>query len=178
MVIKELKKVLLDSNNINKIVDKINQKYSELYNSSRTDIEDTEKEIKDIQNKINNLMKLVADGLYNDDIKQKLEDLENDKTNLNIRLNRLKNISNNKTLDKNDIIKVINFDIDKLNSNDKLSIKNLLNKYINKIIVDYPNLKIHFKFSSNIDNSVKEAKKTNEIIRPFMWLLLREALQT
>lgn len=104
-------------------------------------------------------MRLVADGLYNDDIKQKLEDLENDKTNLNVRLNRLKNISNNKTLDRTDIIKVINFDIDKLNSNDKLSIKNLLNKYINKIIVDYPNLEIHFKFSSNIDNSVKEAKK-------------------
>ena len=98
-------------------------------------------------------MRLVADGLYNDDIKQKLEDLENDKTNLNVRLNRLKNISNNKTLDRNDIIKVINFDID------KLSIKNLLNKYINKVIVDYPNLEIHFKFSSNIDNSVKEAKK-------------------
>ena len=159
LVINELKKVLLDSKNINKIVDKINQKYSELYNSSRTDIEDTEKEIKDIQNKINNLMRLVADGLYNDDIKQKLEDLENDKTNLNVRLNRLKNISNNKTLDRNDIIKVINFDIDKLNSNDKLSIKNLLNKYINKIIVDYPNLEIHFKFSSNIDNTVKQAKK-------------------
>ena len=62
----------------------------------------------------------------------------------------MKNISNNKTLNKNDILKVINFDIDKLNSNDRLGIKNLLNKYINKIIVDYPNLEIHFKFTSNI----------------------------
>lgn len=99
-------------------------------------------------------MRLVADGLYNDDIKQKLEDLENDKTNLNVRLNRLKNISNNKSLNRNDIIKAINFDIDKLNSSDKLCLKNLLNKYIKKIIVDYPNLEIYFKFSSNIDNSV------------------------
>ena len=56
----------------------------------------------------------MSEGLYNDDIKQKLEDLENNKTNLNVRLNRLKNISNNKTLNKNDILKVINFDIDKL----------------------------------------------------------------
>lgn len=56
-----------------------------------------------------------------------------------------------------------NFDIDKLNSNDKLSIKNLLNKYINKIIVDYPNLEIHFKFSSNIDNAVKQAKKNERV---------------
>ena len=159
LVINELKKVLLDSNNIDKIVNKINQKYSELYNSAKNDIEDTEKEIKDTQNKIGNLIKLVADGLYNDDIKQKLETLENDKTNLNIRLNRLKNISNNKTLNKNDILKVINFDIDKLNSNDRLGIKNLLNKYINKIIVDYPSLEIHFKFSSNIDNTIKQAKK-------------------
>ena len=83
-------------------------------------MQDTEKEIKDVQNKINNLMRLVADGLYNDDIKQKLDDLENDKTNLNVRLNRLKNISNNKSLDKKDIMKIINFDIDKLNSSDKL----------------------------------------------------------
>jgi len=159
LVIDELKKVLLNPNNIDKIVDKINEKYSLLYNSSKTDIEDTEKEIKDVQNKINNLMRLVADGLYNDDIKQKLEDLENDKTNLNVRLNRLKNISNNESLNRNDIIKAINFDIDKLNSSDKLCLKNLLNKYIKKIIVDYPNLEIYFKFSSNIDNSLKSTKK-------------------
>lgn len=95
-------------------------------------MQDTEKEIKDVQNKINNLMRLIADGLYNDDVKQKLDDLENNKTNLNVRLNRLKNISNNKSLNKNDIMKIINFDIDKLNSSDKLGLKNLLNKYIYK----------------------------------------------
>ena len=176
LVINELKRVLLNPNNIDKIVDKINQKYSELYKSSRNDIANTEKEIKDVQNKINNLIRLVADGLYNDDIKQKLDDLENDKTNLNVRLNRLKNISNNKSLDRNDIIKVINFDIDKFNSNDKLSIKNLLNKYINKIIVDYPNLEIYFKFSSNIDNAIKQAKK-NERDNSFVCMAPRVGLE-
>ena len=52
------------------------------------------------------------------DIKQKLEDLENNKTNLNVRL---------------------------------------------------------IKFSSNIENTVKQAKKTNEIIRPFVLLLLLDS---
>ena len=30
---------------------------------------------------------------------------------------------------------------------------------VQKIIIDYPNLEIYFKFSSNIDNSLKSTKK-------------------
>ena len=163
LIISELKNVLLNPNNIDKIVDKINEKYSELYNSSKTDISDTEKEIKDIQIKINNLMRLVSDGLYNDDIKNNLENLENNKTNLNVRLNKLKNISNNKELDKNTIIKAINIDIDALNLSDKLVVKNMLSKYISKIVVDYPSIEIHFRFTSGIDNTVKSATKNRQI---------------
>ena len=73
-------------------------------------------------------------------------------------------------------MKIINFDIDKLNSSDKLGLKNLLNKYINKIIVDYPSLEIFFKFSSSIDNAVKQTKKTNEI-RSFVWLPVLDSNQ-
>lgn len=66
-MLNELKRVLLNPNNIDKIVDKINEKYSYIYNSSRTDIKDSEKEIKDVPNKINNLMRLIADGFYDND---------------------------------------------------------------------------------------------------------------
>ena len=45
--------------------------------------------------------------------------VKNNKTNLNVRLNRLKNISSNKTLNRNDIIKAINFDIDNYDLNFK-----------------------------------------------------------
>ena len=50
-----------------------------------------------------------------------------------------------------------------------LNLVDLLNKYIKKIIVDYPNLEIYFKFSSNIDNSLKSTKK-NERDNSFVCL--------
>ncbi len=139
-------------------MENINRNYKVIYDNSRNDIKELDTRLKTIQSKINNILRLVSDGVYNDDIKESLEKLENDKTNISIEINKLKKVSEHKDLNKEDIIKCINTDIDKLNNNDRKNIKNILCKYIKEIKVDYQNIEISFRFNSNISNSHTKAK--------------------
>ena len=95
-------------------------------------------------------MRLVSDGLYNEDVKENLEKLEIAKSILTVKLNTLSTISKTPSLNRDDIVSVIQTNIDKLNSTDKNYVKTLLQKYIKLIKLEYPYIEIHFRFNVNI----------------------------
>lgn len=115
-----------------------------------------QKEKQDTQNKIENLLKLIEQGIITSDTKQQLQKLENKLTDLNIQI-ILK--ENNKPVNKTEII---NFIENTLSSTPEIIIDNL----IKKIILYDDKVEIYYKYTNEIvflENILENPIYTNEV---------------
>ena len=162
LVMNELQKLLLLPSNLDILVNKVNEKYLELNDNNNIDSSNIENELTVVQNKINNFMRLIADGIYNDDIKNNISNLEDEKNNLNIKLKSYTDVPKIKKISKADILDILKLDIKNLKSSDKVILKNILNKYIEKIVVNFPQVEVKFKVNFANFQKSSNMQKINE----------------
>lgn len=146
-IIKLLTEKLLNSYEIEKLAQKINEKYTTIYNESFENQKELQKEIKDKENQINNITNAIADGVCSPALLTKLQQLEDIKKTLEEQLQFTNNI--NKTAEiKPDMIKYfLKKDIDKLVKNTKA--KEILKKWIKKIEVYDDEIIVNFSIDGN-----------------------------
>ncbi len=151
IVITELKKKLNSVINDTKLLEKVNEKYKELYDNVETDLEITNKKLATVNSKINNINKAIVDGLYSPELKQQMNELQNEKNILEQEANMIKSVSARKKLSIEDVNKIIIEDLLNLDSSNPETVKNTIHKYVTEIIITPNNINLKIAFGdSNI----------------------------
>lgn len=145
-IIKTLYEKILNGNSIESLLDKVQIEYNKLINENSIYLNELKMELKEINKQIDNLI-LLASKKPLKSILEKIEILESQKEDIKYRLNLDVTASGKITTEK--IRKILNQDIQELKSNSsKIELKNLIKKYIKKIIVGEDNIIIQYHFSS------------------------------
>lgn len=87
MVIDELEKEMFSSNAIEKLSQKIYEYANSQQSEIKSDIKMFEKELKEIQFQIDNIVNAIANGMFHESMKEKMDSLEKRKSELNFYLN-------------------------------------------------------------------------------------------
>lgn len=124
-------KDILDDNVLGKVVDELLAYQKE--NQSSKYASALNKQLKDVNKKIDNLLNAIEQGIFTDSTKSRLEDLENQKANIEISISAEK--YKNRGYSKEQILYFLNSFKDK-DINDEEYKKNLLKTFINQIVID------------------------------------------
>ncbi len=139
-------KRLLDTEEVNKLIEQINAIYKNMRNESIEDIDDLKIRIKNKQNEIDNIVNAIASGISSPTLLSNLEKAEDIKAMLEKELSLKMTVSNNESISMDLIKKVLQKDIDAISS--KQSLKNVIQKWIKKIEVHSDCLLIYFNFDN------------------------------
>ena len=139
-------KKLLDTDEVNTLIEKINSVYSVMYNESKEDLSSLKNRIKEKQTQIDNMVNAIASGLSSPTLLSNLERAEDVKAMLEKELDLKSNITKTQSISIDTIKAVLKKDIDAINS--KQSLKNVIKKWIKKIEVHSDYLLIYFNFDN------------------------------
>lgn len=147
VVIKSLSDKLLNSNEIEKLEKLVNKQYKEIYNNTCEQSELIETQLKDTQTQINNILSVLAHKPDSIALLEKLDELENAKSNLQKQLQIKSNITKTPEFTADLIKRILKQDIIKLSKNTEA--KEILKKWIEKIEVYENDIIVHFIIGGN-----------------------------
>lgn len=145
-VIKALYNKILNGNSVDTLLDKVQIEYKKLTEKNNICLDSLKHELKDINKKIDNLTLLASENPLKS-ILSKMQDLEEQKEDIIFRLDHLDLTANN-TITPQKVKDALNKDIQSLQKGSKIEIKNLIHKYIKKIIVAEDKIEIDYTFSN------------------------------
>lgn len=137
---------LLDTEEVNKLLEKINVAYKQLYNESIEDLDSLKERITQKQKEIDNISQAIATGVHSPTLLANLEKAEDIKQLLEEELRLKSNVSSHETISIDVVKFVLQKDIDNINS--KQDLKNIIQKWIKKIEVQSDSLLIYFNFNN------------------------------
>ncbi len=152
---------LIDNNITDEFVEKVNKEYFNSKEELKDSLSLTKSNLSNIEKQIQNLVSAVASGIINDSIKNELTKLENEKTDLENKLNFLNSVKEIKEISKDDILKVIRNDINVIKTLSEEEQKVILHKYIKKILVYPDKIEITFNINNNQILATKKAMSCN-----------------
>lgn len=156
IVIAELRKKLTSFINNTDLLNKVNEKYKEFYNNTKTDLEVANRKLVTVNTKISNINKAIIDGLYTPELKEEMNMLQNEKDVLNQEIFMIKSISYKEKLSTEDINKIIQEDLLQLDNNNLEIVKKVVQKYVTEIIITPNNINIKIVIDNvNIDKGDK-----------------------
>ena len=141
-VIDELKKKLNSIIDNTVLLEKVNNKYKELYDNVESDLEIANRKLATVNSKINNINKAIIDGLYSPELKEEMGTLQHQKDMLEQEINMINSISSKEKLSIEDVNKIIMEDLLKLDSNNLEIVKNTIRKYVTEIIITPNNINL------------------------------------
>jgi len=144
-ILKLLTTKLLDSTEIDAVVDKVNKEYQKMYEESFDTTKRIENEIADKKSQINNITESIAKGFASNALLQKLTELENQLNLLEGELAFSKNVNKTK-IDVDSIKNILKADVVELCKNNKS--KEILKKWINSIEVHNNEIIVNFSFGT------------------------------
>lgn len=145
-VIKALYDKILNGNSVDTLLNKVQIEYKKLTEKNNIYLNNLKHELKDINKKIDNLTLLASENPLKS-ILSKIQDLEEQKEDIIFRLDHLDLTANN-TITPQKVKDALNKDIQSLQKGSKIEIKNLIHKYIKKIIVAEDKIEIDYTFSN------------------------------
>lgn len=134
-VIENLKLTIFNLQSIKQLTSSLIEHYNKLREEDAEDIKLLDYKLSDIQKKIDNMMAAVADGFYNPSMKTSLSNLEEEKETVTNAMNDIKRKLNLSTLNEELIEKYLVRDMERLESDDPIALKEIINTYVNKVIV-------------------------------------------
>ncbi len=145
-VIDLLSKKLLNSTDIDNVINKVNVEYQKIYEESFDTIKQLQNELKEKETQINNVTSVIASGVSSQALLEKLQQLESQKKLIEEDLSFSKNIS--KTEFKvEDIKELLSEDVANLNKSQES--KAIIKKWVKKIEVYESEIIINFSFGTN-----------------------------
>lgn len=149
MVVSKIKTAILESDSLNKIADYI----CKAYNS--TIIEDdsikiNEKAIQKTQKEIDNIVNAIASGIYNESLRQRLTELEEEKNRLETESFKLKLKIKNK-LTPEEALNFLHSMID-LDNNTQAYKKRLIERFVNKVVLYNDRMEIYLISVNELTN--------------------------
>jgi len=144
-VIEQLIKTIFVEKNIPKLVEILNKAYNESLNKNETQFTHAKSELKKVQEKIDNIIKAISDGLYNPSMKTAMTELEHQKESLSNVISEHEK-KNNQKLTEKIILDYIKKDKENIHSADLQEKKNILASYIKQICIFEDTVEIDFFF--------------------------------
>lgn len=149
-VVNSLINKILNGNSIDTLVKNINIEYNKLKNTSPDEIKILNKQLKNVEEEINNIVDLMA-KTGSEKLITKLEILEAKEDDIKSKL-EFYSKNNDTDISYQQIENVFKNDIKNLQNNSKLEIKKVIQKYIKKITI----YEDHFTIDYTFDNISKE----------------------
>ena len=146
IVIKLLTDKLLNSADIDNVVNKVQLEYEKMYNDSFDEIKHIETEIDNISRQIDNITDAIANGISSISLSSKLAELENQKELFEDKLLFNKSINHIK-IDATYIKELLRKDVLKLSKD--VPAKEIIKKWVKKIEVHDNEIIINFSFGTN-----------------------------
>lgn len=174
-IINLLSDKLMNSTNIEEIVEKVNKEYSQLYQDSVNDVAELKERISDLTSQVNNLMQgLAMSKTQPKMLVDRIEELSNTIEALEDELHSREQITKNETIDAELIKNILKKDASKLKDKSRKEMQAVIQRWINKIEVYDNELVIHFIVdndsysSSNLVAGVRKVIKIRISISEFL----------
>lgn len=137
---------ILNGNSIEVLLEKVQVEFNKLVNENNIYLNQLKIDLKQVNKQINNLILLASENPLKS-ILNKIQILENEKEDIEFRLNHLDITLDNK-ITANKIKEILNKDIKELKNGSKMELKKIINKYIKKIIVYDDKITIDYTFTN------------------------------
>lgn len=151
---------IIDSEISNEFVEEVNQQYKNSKGELEESIVTTTANIASIKIKTRNILNAISSGIFNNTIKEELDSLEKQQKIFEEKMTFLEKMKNFKEISRKDIMTIVQKDILTIRSLSEEEQKNIIKKYIKKILV-YPD-KIEITFNIN-DEQVSGKKNAMSI---------------
>lgn len=135
IVINKLKQHIFNPNSMEILTKKISISYENSLKNNKSDIKTIERQVKETNKEIDNLIAAIANGINSSSIKDKLILLEDRKSYLNTTQTELQFKLDSKQLDKNLIKQYLLKDASALKSKSVDDIKHIINTYVESVLV-------------------------------------------
>lgn len=142
IVVDELKTKLKKLFNNTELLEKVNSTYKDLYDNAENNLKVEEEKLINVKAQINNINKAVMDGLYSPEMKDQMNSLQTKKELIEHSIYLIKNISEKNEITSNDLNKIINTDLLKLESDNLEDIKEIVQKYVKEVLITPENINI------------------------------------
>jgi site-specific DNA recombinase len=149
MTIRELKEKIFNTAALNRLADKLIAQYQKLQQEDIGDLKILEQKYNEIQNKIDNIINAIADGMYNPSMKVSMGRLEQEKDEISSTISEMKNRMLCTTLDRDMIINYLKKDMEAIESKNPDDLKKIIQTYVEKVIVSQDHVDIHLIVHSN-----------------------------
>lgn len=134
-VVENLRLSIFNTEAVTALAEKLTDYYNRMVNEDAEDLVLLESKAKDIQKKIDNIVNAIAEGMYNASMKQAMSRLEEEKSQITSTIYDLQHKLELQRLDEGLIKKYLVKDMERLETKNADDIKEIINTYVDKIIV-------------------------------------------
>lgn len=135
IVTNDLMEKLLNPYSINHLAEKLLSYYKKLNTEDSRDVKTLEKELKYVEQRINNITDAIAEGASYSSLRNKLSQLEQNQAELLSKISEIQTRSLSIDLDKNMIIQYLNNDMNNLQNKSPDDLKRIIQTYVDKVKV-------------------------------------------
>lgn len=157
---------LINTVNIEELVEKVNKEYSQLYKDSVNDVSELKARISELTSQVNNLMQgLAMSKSHPKMLVDKIEELSNTIEVLEDELHSREQIVKNEKIDANMIKNILQKDASKLKEKSRKEIQAVIQRWIKKIEVYDTEIIIHFIVDNDSHSSPNLVAGVRRVIR-------------
>lgn len=150
--LKNIRKIIIDSEEIDNLVVKLNEEYLKAYESSISTIIESKNQLSKIDEKISNYILAIGNGVYSEKLKNELLIAEEEKAFLQNKISGLEKLKEIKILDKNFVLKAIKKDFKGFSTKSIEDQKELINKWVKEIKITPDRAEVTFTVFNKVSD--------------------------
>lgn len=169
-VLDELHKNLFNDDAIPLLVEMLNDYQQESNEKNKKEAEELKKQQREVEKQIDNIVKAITSGLDMSPLKDKLEELEKEKIEVEIKIQKIEAKEQRKVIDEVIVRKILQMSKDFIIEKNIAECKKIISNYVKKVVVykEYVevvfNLNIGNQILMNDDSSIFQIQKRTESI--------------
>ncbi len=135
IVLTEIKNKILNPSSIKSLSRKLIAHYKKMMTSNTDELKSLEKRLKELQFEIDNIVIAISQGMFHISFKEKMDNLESEKSRVSGYMNEIKATMNSSELNENLIQQYLIKDIKVINNKSANDLKAIINTYVESVLV-------------------------------------------
>lgn len=135
IVLTEIKNKILNPSSIKSLSRKLIAHYKKMITSNTDELKGLEKRLKELQFEIDNIVTAISQGMFHISFKEKMDNLESEKSRVSGYINEIKATMNSSELNENLIQQYLIKDIKVINNKSANDLKAIINTYVESVLV-------------------------------------------
>ncbi len=135
LVLNEIKNKILNPSSIKRLTKKLIEHYNKMLSSNNDELKSLDKRLKEIDFEIGNIVNAISQGMFHNSFKEKMDNLEAEKTRISSYINEIKATMNSSELNEKLIEQYLIKDITAINEKSANDLKTIINTYVESVLV-------------------------------------------